>query len=205
MSALWPAATVAAPCKRSRMPHSGPNPTPFRKRYLGAFNNLRKHVLGRVEASIYDDAAMEAESDAVADAINELFMAYDECRSASIEPLIEDLDEGAVDSLMAQTIQSIDENATHHSIEEIYTSETEVEAITASVVRYRTAGSIYGTLQWRSNSDLRRDNGLELEKTFPFSCSFEVPIDDPRDLPCAEIVSGVDTSSWWDGHYDEPL
>jgi hypothetical protein len=181
----------------------GIDPSALRKRLLEAFNNLSKHVHGRADTVIYDDVVVEAEADKVADAVEDLLTAYRDCRAALIDPLLGALDEGAVDSLMEETIQSVDEIATHHSIEEIYVGKTEVEAITSSVVRYRASGSIYVTLQWGSNSDLRRGDGAELNQSFPFSCLFEVPIDEPHDLSCAEIVSGVDTSSWWDGYYDE--
>ena len=181
----------------------GIDPTPLRKRLLEAFNNLNKYVHGRAETVIYDDAVVETEADKVADAVEELLAAYRDCRTALIDPLLDALDEGAVNSLMEETIQSVDEIASHHSIEEIYVNKTEVEAVTASVVRYRASGSISVTFQWGSNSDLRRGDGAELEQSFPFSCLFEVPIDEPHDLEYAEIVSGVDTSSWWDGYYNE--
>ena len=58
-------------------------------------------------------------------------------------------------------------------------------------------GTVSVTLQFGSNSDLRRGDGAELDDSFPFECLFDVPLDDPRDLSRAEVVSGVDTSSWY--------
>ena len=179
------------------------DPRPLRKRLLTAFNKLSKHVHGRQATVVFDPTEIEIETTKIAEAVKELFYSYHDCRSALIEPLLELLDEGGVDSLMAETIESIDELATHHSIEEIYTEDTEVEAITATAVRYRSSGSISVILQWGSSSDLRRGDGAELGKSFPFSCSFEVPIVDPHDLSNADVFSGVDTSAWWDGYYDD--
>jgi hypothetical protein len=56
---------------------------------------------------------------------------------------------------------------------------------------------VYVTLQWRSNSDLRRGDGAELDESFPFYVDMEVPLDDPWDLTVAETTYGVDTREWY--------
>lgn len=178
------------------------DPVPLRKRLVTAFNDLSKHVHGRENTFISGTVEIEAESAAIAEALEELFAAYQDYRDSLIKPLIEALDSEAVEALMGETIQAVDEIATHHSIDEIYSHKAEVEAITATVVRYRVSGTISVTLQWGSNSDLCRGDGAELDHSFPFAVSFEVPIGKPHDLSHAEVVSGVDTSSWWQGYYD---
>ena len=50
----------------------------------------------------------------------------------------------------------------------------------------------------RANSDLRRGDGAEVEQSFPFSCEFQLPLDDPWDLDLAELSYEVDTGSWRD-------
>ena len=172
-------------------------PDALRKQLLKAFNGLSKHVHGRAHTLVRDPAEQEAEAEATVSAVEELLYAYHDCRTALIEPLVEGLDEGAVESLLSETIQSIDELASHHTIEEIYTDKTEVAAIGPQMVRYRASGSVSVTLQFGSNGDVRRGDGAELDDSFPFECLFDVPLDDPRDLSQAEVVSGVDTSSWY--------
>lgn len=172
-------------------------PDALRKRLLKAFNSLSKHVHGRADTLVRDPAGQETEAEATVSAVEELLHAYHDCRTALIEPLVEGLDEGAIASLLSETILSIDELASHHTIEEIYTDKTEVAAIGPQMVRYRATGIVSVTLQFGSNSDLRRGDGAELDDSFPFECLFDVPLDDPRDLSQAEIVSGVDTSSWY--------
>ena len=172
-------------------------PDALRKRLLKAFNNLSKHVHGRANTLVRDPGEQETEAEGTVSAVEELLHAYHDCRTALIEPLVEGLDEGAIYALLSETIQSIDELASHHTIEEIYTDRTEVAAIGPDVVRYRASGTVSVTLQFGSNSDLRRGDGAELDDSFPFECLFDVPLDDPRDLSRAEVVSGVDTSSWY--------
>ncbi|WP_037084649.1 hypothetical protein [Neorhizobium vignae] len=181
----------------------GFDPRPIRSRVLRSFNRLSKHVHARQGTLISDLNLQDQEVAPVVDDLVDLYTAYFEYRSALIEPLVESLDEEAVDDLMSETIQSLDEIATHHGIEEIYTESTEVVEITSASVRYRASGSITVSLQWGSNSDVRRGDGAEMDKSFPFSCDFVVPTEDPRNLTLAEIVSGVDTDSWWSGWNDE--
>ncbi|KIV64831.1 hypothetical protein SZ54_3082 [Rhizobium sp. UR51a] len=181
----------------------GFDPRPLRSRILRSFNRLSKHVHARQGTLISDLNLQDGEVAPVVDDLVDLYTAYFEYRSALIGPLVESLDEQAVGDLMSDTIQSLDEIATHHGIEEIYTEDTEVVEITSSWVRYRASGSIAVSLQWGSNSDVRRGDGAEMEKSFPFHCDFVVPTEDPRNLDLAEIVSGVDTDSWWSGWYDE--
>jgi len=71
-----------------------------------------------------------------------------------------------------------------------------VESIGTAWVRYHATGSVDIILQWGSNSDLRNGNGAESEQTFPFTCTFEVPVEEPHDLSGAEVEWAVDTSSW---------
>ncbi|MDR6513336.1 hypothetical protein J2792_004230 [Novosphingobium capsulatum] len=172
-------------------------PDDLRKRLLKAFNNLSKHVHVRASTLVRDPVDQETEAKATVLAVEELLHAYHDCRAALIEPLVEGLDEGAVDALLSETILSVDELASRHSVEEVYTGKTEVAKIGPQMVRYRASGIVSVTLQFGSNSDLRRGDGVELDESFPFECLFDVPLDDPRDLSQAEILSGVDTSSWY--------
>lgn len=169
----------------------------LRARLLHAFNKLSKHVHGRADTLLNDPAEQAAEAEATVAAVEELIHAYHDCRAVLIVPLTEGLDEGALDSLLSETILSINELASHHTIEEIYTERTQVSSIGPSTVRYCATGTVFVTLQWGSNSDLRRGDGAELDESFPFQCLFDVPLEDPRDLTRAEIVSGVDTSRWY--------
>lgn len=175
----------------------------LRKRLVKAFNDLSKHVHGRADTIVHDRDEQEAEAAGAVDAVEELLQAYHECRKELLEPLAESLDDGAVDALLSETILSIDELASHHSVEEIYVEKTDIDFIGPTVVRYRTTGTVSVVLQWGSNSDLRRGDGAELEQDFPFECYFEVPIDDPRNLDLADIISGVDTSDWYGNHVDD--
>lgn len=180
----------------------GFQPRPVRSRILRSFNRLSKHVHARQATLLTDLTLQDQEVATVVDDLADLFSSYFEYRAALIDPLIESLDEESVNNLMSETIQELDELATHHGIEEIYTESTEIVEITSTSVRYRTSGTISVNLQWGSNSDVRRGDGAEFKKSFPFSCDFIVPTEDPQNLSLAEVDSGVDTDAWWRGWYD---
>lgn len=177
------------------------DPAPLRKRLMDGFDNLSKHVHGRPETVVWDVLKQDAEADDAIGAIEALFDAYHDGRAMLLDPLAEGLDEGAVDTLMADVIGDLDELATHHWIDEIYTDCTEVAEIRSEAVVYRATGNVHVVLQYGSDSDYARDDGARIRDKFPFACTFRVPIDAPQDLEQAEIEAGVDTSAWWDHEF----
>lgn len=124
--------------------------------------------------------------------------ALHECREAVLKPIAEALDGAAIDALLSETILNVDELATHHSVDEIYVDNISVQTIGADSITYRVTGSLGVTLQWGSNSDIRRGDGAEAEQSFPFQCEFVIPLDDPWDLDLASLSYEVDTSKWRD-------
>lgn len=181
----------------------GLNPEPLRKRLMQAFNRLSKHVHVRENTVVLDPTLQSAEIVRAVSAVEELLLSYHDCRNELLEPLIETLDEEAVDALMSETIGEIDELASHHYLEEICTEDTRVLDIGARFVKYQASGTVSVLLQYGSNSDVRRGDGAEMNTSFPFAVEFEVPVEEPRDLRNAIIISGVNTDSWFDAPDDE--
>lgn len=174
----------------------GVDTAPLRKRLLSAIDKLSKHVHGRADTIVLEIDAQHVEAYAAIQAHNDFLEAYHECRSAIVGPIQQQLDDAAVDALINETILEVDELATHHCLDEVYVDHTSVKAIGPTTITFRAEGSISVTLQWGSNSDLRRGDGAELGEFFPFYCDFEVPLEDPWDLSLAEPIYVVDTSDW---------
>jgi Predicted pPIWI-associating nuclease len=174
------------------------DPTPLRRQLLGAIDELSKHVHGRADTIIRDPTEQDAVAMATVTAMTAFLDTLRGCRDAVLEPIAEALDEAAVDALLSETIMEVDELATHHSLDEVYVDAVRVAAIGAHTITYMASGSIDVTLQWGSNSDLRRCDGAELDQNFPFECEFELPLDDLWDLQLAEPAYRVDTSAWTD-------
>lgn len=174
------------------------DPAPLRKRLLAAVDECSKQVHAREYTVIADLDRQDVIAAATIAAVSDLLDAVHFCRRAILEPVVETLDDAAVEALMNETILEVDELATHHYIQEIYVADTTVHTIGSQTITYRSTGSINVILQFGSNSDVSRGDGAELEESFPFSCDIEVPLVDPWDLGLAETRYGVDVSSWRD-------
>jgi len=171
---------------------------PLRQRLLSAVDELSKHVHGRENTVVRQIDEQDAVAADTLSAMEGFLKALHDCREAVLTPIAEALDEAAIDALIGETILEVDELATHYSLDDVYVEEVSVRAIGAETITYQVTGSIDVTLQWGSNSDVRRGDGAELPQSFPFQCEFVLPLDDLWDLDLAEPVYSVDTSEWTD-------
>jgi hypothetical protein len=169
---------------------------PLRKRLTTAFAELSKHVHGNENSIILDQTEQDKVAARTAVSMGACMDALRECREAVLKPIAEALDSAAVDALLSDAMLEVDELATHFSVDELYVESVAVSAIGADMITYRVTGSVEVTLQWGSNSDLRRGDGAESSQSFPFHCEFQLPLDDPWDLGHAELTYGVDVSRW---------
>ena len=174
------------------------DPRPLRKRLLSTIDDLSKHVHGRENTIILDRNDQNTFAMGTVEAMASFLEAVHDCRAAVLEPIQEELDGTAVDALLSETIGDVDELASHHSIEGIDVDRIFVHSIGADTITYRATGSVSVTLQWGSNSDLRRGDGAELDESFPFACDIAIPLETPWEIGAAEINYGVDTSEWFD-------
>jgi len=172
------------------------DPTTLSKHFLVAVDALSKQVHGREDTIIEERAAQDAFAIQTLQAMLAFFDTALAARAEIVRPIEETLSEAAVGALMEETLQVVDELASHYSLEEVYVDNAKVLRIGAETITYRASGSVNVILQWGSNSDLRRGDGAELSETFPAICDITVPIDDPWDLSMAETEYGVDTSEW---------
>ncbi len=183
--------------------HLGVDPAPLAKALRSAIDELSKQIHGRENTISTDVAEQDALADGILNAMTAFLDAARETRDEVLRPVQEALDDAAVDAMMFETIQEIDELSSHYSLEEVYVDRTVVHEIGPEAIVYRSTGTVSVTLQWGSNSDLRRGEGAELDQSFPFQCDITLPLDHPWDLDMAEAVAGVDTSEWWDARAPE--
>jgi hypothetical protein len=174
------------------------DPRPLRRRLLDAVDECSKQIHAREYSVITDPGEQDAMAVATIAAVGELLDALHFCRLAVLEPIMESLDEAAVDTLLSESLVEVDELATHWSLQDVDVHETVVHAIGPETITYRSTGFMNVILQFGSNSDVRNDMGAELPQTFPFTCDIVVPLDDPWDLGLAETTCGVDVREWTD-------
>lgn len=176
------------------------------KRLKDAIDGLSKYT--HIEEAVFDLPPERVDALAVetTEAFAGLFEAIRSCRNDIVYELNEAIDDAAVSEVLADTIQSIDELATHHYIDEIYVDSTVITRISHDTVYFKAGGSIGVELQYGSNSDLRRGDGARIGVSFPFGCELTCPTDSPvSDSLVFEPGSlAVDTRKWHEeGDRDE--
>ena len=173
------------------------------RRLRDSIDNLSKHT--HIEEATFNlsDAEVDRFVNQTLAAVTDLFQTISECRTALVEAFNEKLDASVVSAAISETILSIDELATHHCIDAVYTEQVHISQIDANFIHFSAEGTVECELQWGSNSDLRRGDGATLEQAFPFNCELTSPVDNPGAIVAEENAFVADTSSWREGYYDE--
>jgi len=164
---------------------------------LSKFTHIEPKVFGLPDADV--DALVNETTEAVSGFLRTI----SDCRRLIIDSLWEQIDSAVIDETLRETILAIDELATHHYIDEVYTDKVEIYEINHEFIMFRVNGSIGCELQWGSNSDLRRGDGAVLPQSYPFTCELISPVHEPETVESIEESLGVDTSSWTDIRYGQ--
>lgn len=160
---------------------------------LSRYTHIQEEVFGLPNEQV--DALVQETTECFAG----LFVAIERCHNDIVYKLHEAIDDAAVEEVLRDTIQAIDELATHHFIDEICVTETSIR-ITHDTVHFGVAGTIGVELQYGSNSDWRKGDGAKIDAYFPFSCQLICPAAAPNE-DSLRMVPGslaVDTSHWYD-------
>jgi hypothetical protein len=162
---------------------------------IKALDEMNKYTHVRPGMIVDDPHAIAVFVDGAMHALLGLFASFAECRSRVLDALSKEIDDRAVDALITETIQSVDELATHHCVEEVCVEQTRVVSLTHDEIHIKATGTLSVELQWGSNSDLRRGDGATLDDSFPFEVTMRSPIDDISTFYDVEYC--VDTSEWF--------
>ncbi|WP_201068761.1 MULTISPECIES: pPIWI-associating nuclease domain-containing protein [Thiorhodovibrio] len=173
------------------------------KDLVEAINKLSQ--VTHIEPKVFGlpDADIDALVHETTEAVHGFIVTINDCRRLIIDSLWEQIDSAVIDETLRETILSLDELATHHFIDEVYTDKVEIYQIDHELIMFRAEGSIGCELQWGSNSDLRRGDGAILPQSFPFECELVSPVFSPESVESVKGTLGVDTSSWYEGRYEE--
>jgi Predicted pPIWI-associating nuclease len=131
------------------------------------------------------------------------FDVIDQCRNTLCEALATHVDYVIVDAALSETILEIDELATHHYINDVYSESVSVISIGHDRIHFAVEGVVECELQWGSNSDAKNGDAAVLPESFPLHCELWSPVCDPEDLSWVEGSLKIDTASWQDRDGDE--
>lgn len=180
----------------------GLDTTLMHKRLTKAIDKLSKFTHIQPETFSIDAQHIGALTLEIEDAINGLCSAIAECRGELVESVIEKIDRVLVNQTLSETIASIDRIAPHHSVNEVYVDDIELISIDHEQIIFQAAGIIAAELQWGSNSDVRKGDGMRMHDEFPFQCQLVSNVENPIDLTVLEGTFEVDTASWDDSGDD---
>lgn len=103
-----------------------------------------------------------------------------------INSLEEDIYKAAEEGLLGEYFEAVDHLATHHGIEDIYIDSVHIELFDSNNLTFTVEGQLEFSLQWGSNSDVRKGDGVIGEIGIPFLATVKADIEDITNL---EVVS----------------
>jgi hypothetical protein len=125
-----------------------------------------------------------------------LFDTIDECRK-EVRSEMEDHARDAVnDELFATTVQELDEIATHHQVQGCNIDELELVEMGANTIKFKLEGSVDCQLQYGSDGDYERGDGVRVDDNYPLTCQLVADISNPLKLAVEDLK--VDNSSFYE-------
>jgi len=125
-----------------------------------------------------------------------LFDTIDECRK-QVHAEMEDHVKNAVDDeLLETTVQELDEIATHYQVEGCNIDSLKLVEMNANTIKFELRGSVDCQLQYGSDGDYARGDGVRVDDNYPLSCDLVADIADPLKLRVEGLR--VDNSSFYE-------
>lgn len=175
----------------------------LRRELTQAFSSINRATHVREGTVTAEPDAVEELMRQALEALRNTLDAVEHCQSTLGNMMSAAVEDETVNTILFETVQAIDEIASHHSIEEIYVDSIVTFKVDASEVWFRAKGTISAELQWGSNSDLRRGDGATLDHDFPFECDIPAFVEAPLELVGEMAELRVTDGGWSNCWYDE--
>jgi hypothetical protein len=162
-----------------------------------AFQELNKRVHVRPDTVLSDADEIEEFADNVVASLNGVFDTIDDVRNTVIDAIARELHGEAMSAFIEQTIDELGEISGHYTVDIVWIDEAEVLSLDADTIKYLVRGNVEVTLLYGSSSDRAKDNGAEIDESFPYECRTVAPASDPTKFDSAETEMKVDTRGWF--------
>ncbi len=144
---------------------------------------------------ITDQTEVDRFVDEALSALRGLYDSFGNCPDEVLQALYDHIDQEVVDAFISETLQGIDELATHHTIDEVYIYDLSVTALTDQEIGFKVMGSLGVELQWGSGSDRRRGEGAVMRESFRFEVTMSAPVEDVTAFRNVQHV--IDIREWY--------
>jgi len=170
----------------------------IRTRIRDVIKTLNKHTHIQPETFDIDPVTQDEYVSEALEALRELFAVIAESRQSVSAALIDEIGEKLLREVITQSIGEIDEVSTHHAVEDVETEQVEVADITSCRIDLTVEGTIAAQLQWGSNGDVRRGDGVVFGESFPFTCKLSSVTSEPGSFPEGVQDLRVFNDDWFD-------
>jgi hypothetical protein len=157
---------------------------------LNKYTHISKKTLG-VDEQRADKLAIET-----LDIFVQLLETIDECRAEVHSALEGSASDALNDEMISTTVQELDEIATHYTVGEAYIEQFELTYLGPASITFSAAGSVDCELQYGSDGDYARGDGIRVSDNYPLTCEFEADAISPLVLRVRKLA--VDNSSFYE-------
>jgi len=148
----------------------------FHKKFRDIIDRLSKYTHVEKETFGLDENTTYLYTNQTIEALVDLFDFIDETKETVSDALRENIEIALINSIIEQTFSHIDILATHHSLENVYTETLKLLKINHKFIYFEVDGIVEYRMQWGSNSDVKKGDGMVFLENFPFSCKLKCDV-----------------------------
>lgn len=132
--------------------------------------------------------------------ITNILGTIDQCRVKIAEGIIDLIDDELVERMYLDTYDELDILSTHTSIEKYYILDYKISRISEDLITCTTTGNVSARLQYGSDGDQRRGDGMISSMEFPFTAEFSCRLCEEGivDYVVEQTSISIDTDSFYE-------
>ena len=159
---------------------------------LNKYTHIEEKTFG-TPAAVAEVFAREALSTFI-----DLYSLISDCRAKIRRAVEEQARESINDEIRANVIEELDSLASTYQVDQVNVEDFSVDSINATMIMFSLSGSIDCDLQYGSNSDVERGDGLIIGDNYPFACRYKADVRWPTELELVSRSLEVDNSSFYE-------
>lgn len=165
---------------------------------LAKINDLSKYLHVTPAVLTIPSSALQAEFDDALSLFDDLISSIATAREHVIDELTTSLTDSLTSMFCEDFFDDLDCLSTHTRPQSADDIEITLGAIDADRIEFTGTGSVSCDLQYGSDRDCERGDGLESSDSYPFSFSGSAPTTAPRDVEVPKEFIDIDTSSFYE-------
>jgi hypothetical protein len=166
---------------------------------LNTFTHINRETFG-----VPEDKA-DGLAEGALQVFDELFTLVRERREATREAAEDKAEEALRDILYGEVNDELDRLSTHTSVIGVDLYDLTITFMDSDHIRYSGHGNVDVRLQYGSDSDVDRDDGVISSDSYPLTCEFEAETCTPLDISIVPGALKVDTDSFYEPQDEDDI